>query len=75
MHFVCSKNKGIMEEMVDLIEKLYDEVEMVNEFCYLRDRLNASGRCEAAATSRVRIGWEDLGNAGSYCLEIGFFSR
>ena len=39
MHFVCSKCKGIMEEMVDSVEKFYDEVETVNKFCYLADRL------------------------------------
>ena len=32
MHFVCSKCKGIIEGTVDLIEKLCDEVETVNEF-------------------------------------------
>ena len=39
MHFTCSKCKGIMEGMVDSIEKLCDEVETVNGFCYLGDRL------------------------------------
>ena len=34
MHFVCLKCREIMEETVDLIEKLCDEVETVNEFCY-----------------------------------------
>ena len=29
MHFICSKCKGIMEGTVDSIEKLCDEVEMV----------------------------------------------
>ena len=43
MHFVCSKCKGIMEGTMDSIEKLCDEVETVNGFCYLGDRLNASG--------------------------------
>ena len=57
MHFVCSKCNGIMEGTVDSIEKLCDEVETVNGFFYLRDRLNASGVCEAAVTARVRIGW------------------
>ena len=57
MHFVCSKCKGIMEGTMDSIEKLCDEVETVNGFCYLGDRLNASGGCEAAVTARVRIGW------------------
>ena len=45
-----------MEEMVDLIEKLCNEVETVIGLCYLGDRLNASGGCEAAVTARVRIG-------------------
>ena len=55
MHFVCSKCKGIMEGTVDSIEKLCNEVETVNGFCYLGDRLNASDGCEAAV-ARVRIG-------------------
>ena len=72
MHFVCSNCKGIMEGTVDSIKKLCDEVEIGNGFCYLGDRLNSSGGCEAAVTARVRIGWEDSGNVESYCLEIGF---
>ena len=57
MHFVCLKCKGIMEGTMDSNEKLCDEVETVNGFCYLGDRLNASGGCEAAVTTKVRIGW------------------
>ena len=38
MHFICSKCKGIMEGTMDSIEKLCNEVETVNEFCYLGDR-------------------------------------
>ena len=49
MHFVCSKCKAIMEGIVDSIDKLCDEVETVNGFCCLGDRLNSSGGCEAAA--------------------------
>ena len=60
MHFTCSKCEGIMEGMVDSIEKLCYEVETVNGFCYLGDRLNACGSCEAAVTARVRIGWVKL---------------
>ena len=56
MHFVCLKCKGIMEGLVDLIERLYNGVETVNEFCYSGDRLNFSGGCEATVTARVRIG-------------------
>ena len=36
MHFVCSRFRRIMEGTVDSIEKLCDEVETVNGFCYLR---------------------------------------
>ena len=57
MHFVCLKCKEIMVEMVDSIEKLCDEVETMIGFCYLGDRLNSSGGCEAAVTARVGIGW------------------
>ena len=39
---------------MDSIDKLRDEVERGNRFCYLGDRLNASGGCEAAVTTRVR---------------------
>ena len=77
MHFVCSKCKGIIEGPVDLVKKLCDEVETVNGFCYLGDRLNSSGGCEARVEVKqsqqeqesVR---KDLGNVESYCLKIGF---
>ena len=32
-------------------------METVKSFCYLGDRLNASGGSEAAVTARTRIGW------------------
>ena len=68
MHFVCSKCKGIMEETMDSIEKLSDEVETVNGFCDLGDRLNASGGCEAAVTARVRIGCVRFRECGELLL-------
>ena len=68
MHFICSKCKGIMEETVDSIEKLCDVVEAVNGFCYLGDRPNSSGGCEAAVTARVRIGWERFREFGEILL-------
>ena len=68
MHFVCLKCKGIMEGMIDLIKKLCDEVETVNGFCYLGDRLNASGGCEAAVTARIRIGWVRFRKCGELLL-------
>ena len=56
MHFVCSRCQGLMEGTVDSIKKLCDEEETVNEFCYLGVRLNSSGSCKAAVTTRVKIG-------------------
>ena len=56
MHFVWLKCKRIMERTMDSIEKLCDEVEAGNEFCYLGDKLNAGCSCEAAVTARVKIG-------------------
>ena len=44
-----------MEGTVNSIEKLCDEVETVNGFRYLEDRLNSSGGCEAPVTARARI--------------------
>ena len=46
------------------VEVLCDEVGTVKGFCYLGDRLNASGGCETAATSRVRIGWMKFRECG-----------
>ena len=48
------------------MEVLCDEVEIVKEFCYLEDRLNASGGCETAVTSRVRIGWMKFRECGEF---------
>ena len=57
MHFVCSKCKGIIEKTENSIDKLCDEEETVNGFCYLENRLNSSSGCEGAVTARLRIGW------------------
>ena len=40
----------------------------MNGFCYLGDRLNASGGCEAAVTARVRIGWVRFRKCGELLL-------
>ena len=60
---------------MDLIEKLYNEVKIVNGLCYLGDRLNSSGGCEAAVTARVRIGWIRFRECGELLLGNGFPSR
>ena len=46
------------------MEALCHEVETVKGFCYLGDRLNASGGCEIAVTSRVRTGWVKFRECG-----------
>ena len=46
-----------MKRTVDLIERLCDEMETVNGFYYLNDRLYASGNCKAAATARAKAGF------------------
>ena len=48
------------ENVVDQEEKSHDAGETVTEFSYLCDRINSGGGCEAAATSRARIGWACL---------------
>ena len=44
------------------------EVETVNGFCCLGDRINASGGCEVAVTARVRIGWVRFRECGELLL-------
>ena len=53
---------------MDSIEKLCDEVETVNGFLFLGDRLNTSGGYEAAVTARVRIGWVKFRKCGELLL-------
>ena len=50
------------------MEVLCDEVEIVKDFCYLGDRLNASGGCEIAVTARARIGWMKFRECGESLL-------
>ena len=68
MHFVCLKCEGIMERTVNLIEEMCNDVETVNGFCYLGDRINAGGGCEAAVTARVTIGWIRFRECGKLLL-------
>ena len=75
MHFVFSKCKGMMKGTVDSIEKLCDEVDTVNGFCYLGDRLNSSGGCEAAVAARVRIGYIRFRECGEILLGNRFSLR
>ena len=64
-----------MEGTMDSIEKLCDKVETVNGFCYLGDRLNSSGGCEAAVTARVKIGRVRFRKYGELLPRNGFPMR
>ena len=75
MHFVCLKCKEIMEVTVDSMEKLCNEVETVNGFCYLGDRLNATGGCEDVVTAKARIGWIKFREGGESLLGNRFSLR
>ena len=48
--------KGILERQWSR-KKTCDEVETVQEFAYIGDRVSAGGGCEAAVTARTRCGW------------------
>ena len=75
MLFVCSTCREIMEETVDSIKKLCDEVETVNGFCYLGDRLDSSGVREAVVTARVRIDWMRFRKCGEVLLGNRFLLK
>ena len=51
--FVCGRCKKQADGLVEPVEELCQEVETVRGFCYLGDRVNASGGCEAAVTARA----------------------
>ena len=51
-----SRCTEMMGRTMGFNEKMRDEKEIVNGFCYLGDRLIASGGCEAAVKARVRSG-------------------
>ena len=57
--FVCElcvdRKEGIVEPGEELL--FFDQVDFVKSFCYLGDKLIASGGSEAAVTARTRIGW------------------
>ena len=51
------------------IETMCNEVEIVNEFCYFGDLLNANRVCEVAVTARMRLGWIKFRECGELLFE------
>jgi len=45
---------------VEPIEKLYDDVMTVGAFCYLGDRMNASGGCEENWLDEISRIWRNI---------------
>ena len=52
---MCGRCKKQVDGLVELLKELCEAVETMRGFCYLGDRVNAGGGCEAAVTARVRI--------------------
>ncbi|XP_068756631.1 uncharacterized protein [Montipora capricornis] len=62
--FVCGQCKKQVDGLVEPVEELCEEIETVRGFCYLGDRVNASGGCEAAVIARAGIGWVKFRECG-----------
>ena len=43
---MCGRCKKQVDGLVEPVEELCEEVETVRGFCYLGDRVNASGGCQ-----------------------------
>ena len=54
---MCGRCKKQVDGLVEPVEELCEEVETVRGFCYLGDRVNASGGCKAAMIAKARTGW------------------
>ena len=74
-HFVCRRCTDVGHSTKEPVEVLCDEVETVKGFGYLGGRLNASGGCETAVKSRVRIGWMKFRECGELLRERRFSLR
>jgi hypothetical protein len=63
MTFVCKRclgrgKEGEEVDRVDTVEvKVSSEIEVVESFCYLGDRIQKDGGCERAVRDRVKKGW------------------
>ena len=62
--FTCMRCEGYIGEAVRQDEKLFDEMETVREFKYLRYRVSACGGLYAAVTAMARCGWVELRECG-----------
>ena len=63
---------GVGEEQQEV---MCDEVEPIKGFCYLGNRLIASGECEATVTARTRLEWKKFSKCGEILFGKRFFSQ
>ena len=70
---MCGRCKQVDNGLVEPVEELCEEVETVRGFCYLGDRVNASGDCKAVVTARARVGWVKFKECGEL-LNLKSFS-
>ena len=72
--FVCELCVDTIKGIVQPGEEttLFDQVDFVKNFCYLRDWLNTSGRSEAAVTARTRIELIKLIKCGELAYQKNF---
>ena len=72
--FVCKECVDAREKIVELLVEIsfYDQVDFVKSFCYLEDRLNASGGSQAAVAARTRNGWIKFKECGESLYERKF---
>ena len=75
--FVCKlcvdTKKGIVEPGEEI--SFFNQVDFVKSFCYLGDKLNASGGSEATITARTRIGWTKFRECGKLLHGRKFFLK
>ena len=62
--FVRGRCKKQADGFMDSVEELCEEFETVRGSCYVGDRVNAGGGCEAAVTPRASIGWVKFRKCG-----------
>ena len=70
---LCVDTKGIMEPNEEI--SFFDQVDFVKSFCYLENRLTASGGSEAAVTARTKIGWIKFRECGELLCGRKFLSK
>ena len=63
------------ENVEDQEEKLDEDVETEIDFSYLGDRIYSGGGCEAAVTSRTRLGWAKFRDCYDLLYSKKFLSK